>query len=49
MRVSSGLSTFVRHILELDEWDAILLQELSFKGELSDMDELEASHGATNG
>ena len=42
-RVSSGLSTLVQHISELQEWDAILLQELSFKDELVRQDELEAS------
>ena len=44
-RVSSGLSTLVHHISELREWDAILLQELFFKDELTAMDELESSLG----
>ena len=41
----SALSTLVQHISELEEWAAIFLQELSFKDELSSMDELEASLG----
>ena len=44
-RVSSGLSTLVQHISELREWDAILLQELSFKDEFTTVDELESSLG----
>ena len=35
----------VQHISELEEWDAILLQELSFKDELLSLEELEASLG----
>ena len=35
----------VQHISELQEWDAILLQELSFKDELLSLEELEASLG----
>ena len=36
----------VQHISEREEWDAILLQELSFKDELLlSLEELEASHG----
>ena len=44
-RVSRGLSTLVQHISELREWDAILLQELSFKDEFATIDELESSLG----
>ena len=44
-RVSSGLNTLVQHISELREWDALLLQELSFKDELMASDELESSLG----
>ena len=33
----------VQHISELEEWDAILLQELSFKDELLSLEALEAS------
>ena len=44
-RVSSGLSTLIQYVLEREEWDAILVQELSFEDELSDVDELEASLG----
>ena len=36
------LGTLIQQISELEEWDAILLQELSVEDELSDMDELEA-------
>ena len=35
----------VQHISEVEEWDAILLQELSFKDELLSLEELEASLG----
>ena len=35
----------VQHISEFEEWDAILLQELSFKDELLSLEELEASLG----
>ena len=35
----------VQHISEIEEWDAILLQELSFKDELLSLEELEASLG----
>ena len=42
-RVSGGLSMLVQHISELEEWDALLLQELSFKDELLSLEELEAS------
>ena len=44
-RVSSGLSTLIRHISKLEEWDPILLQELCFKDVCADMDELEALLG----
>ena len=44
-RVSGGLGMLVQHISELEEWDAILLQELSFKDELLSLEELEASLG----
>ena len=44
-RVSSGLGMLVQHISELEEWDAILLQKLSFKDELLSLEELEASLG----
>ena len=43
--VSGGLGMLVQHISELEEWDAILLQELSFKNELLSLEELEASLG----
>ena len=42
-KVSGGLGMLVQHISELEEWDAILLQELSFKDELLSLEELEAS------
>ena len=44
-RVSSGLSMLVQHISELEEWDAILLQELSFKDEHLSLEALKASLG----
>ena len=46
-RVSGGLGMLVQHISELEEWDATLLQELSFKDELLSLEELEASFGRT--
>ena len=39
------MSTLEQHISELREWDAILLQELSFKDEFATVDELESSLG----
>ena len=47
-RVSGGLSMLVQQISEIEEWDAILLQELSFNDELLSLDELEASLGGHN-
>ena len=41
----SGLSALVHHLSELEDWDAALLQEISFKDEQADMDALEASLG----
>ena len=44
-RVSGGLGMLVQQISEVEEWDAILLQELSFNDELLSLEELEASLG----
>ena len=44
-RVSVGLSMLVQQISEVEEWDAILLQELSFNDESLSLEELEASLG----
>ena len=44
-RVSTGLSMLVQQISEIEKWDAILLQELSFNDESLPLDELEASLG----
>ena len=44
-RVSVGLSMLVQQISEVEEWDAILLQELSFNDESWSLEELEASFG----
>ena len=41
----SGLSALVHHLSELEDWDAVLLQEIYFKDEQADMDALEASLG----
>ena len=42
-RVSGGLSALVHHLFELEDWNAVLLQAVSFKDEQADMDALEAS------
>ena len=44
-RVSGGLGMLVQQISELEEWDAILLQELSFHDDFLSLEELEASLG----
>ena len=44
-RVSVGLGMLVQQISEVEEWDAILLQELLFNDESLSLEELEASLG----
>ena len=44
-RVSGVLGMLVQQISEVEEWDAILLQELSFHDEFLSLEELEASLG----
>ena len=42
-RVSGGLSALICHPSVLEDWDAVLLQEISFQDESIDLDALEAS------
>ena len=44
---SGGLGMLVQQISEVEEWDAILLQELSFNDEFLSLEELEASLGGS--
>ena len=42
-RVSGGLSALISHLSELEDWDAVMSRETTFRGESIDLEALEAS------